>query len=137
AGIETTKTPLLDEFGDEDPSGKMIEVKEKVYGFAHYNGLPKPLFDKFAAEPLMPVWMLNIYSGILGYILILLGLLLLSGALPRITLLASGLLYTSLTVGLILLNESGGVAWLAAHIIMIAMALLLVKYNRFSAFNKL
>ena len=137
AGIETRQTPLLDEFGEEDISGAMVTVKAKVYGFEHYHGLPKPLFDKFAEEPLMPLWMLNLYSSILGYALILLGILLFTGALPRLTLFASGLLYTSLTVGLILLNESGGVAWLATHIIMIAAALLLVKYNKFSLYNKL
>ncbi|EDY83921.1 hypothetical protein VDG1235_3548 [Verrucomicrobiia bacterium DG1235] len=137
AGIETKQRPLLDEFGDPDISGAMVNVKEKVYGFSHYHGLPKPLYDKFAAEPLMPVWMLDLYSGVLGYILLLLGVLLLLGALPRITLLASGLVYVSLSVGLILLNESGGIAWLATHMILIALAAVLVKYNRFAIGNKL
>lgn len=137
AGVETRQRPLLDEFGDPDISGAMVNVKEKVYGFSHYHGLPKPLYDKFAAEPLMPVWMLDLYSGVLGYILILLGVLLLLGALPRISLVASGLVYVSLSVGLILLNESGGIAWLATHMILVALALVLVKYNRFAVFNKL
>lgn len=137
AGVETRQRPLLDEFGDPDISGAMVNVKEKVYGLSHYHGLPKPLYDKFAAEPLMPVWMLDLYSGVLGYVLVLLGVLLLIGALPRISLLASGLVYVSLSVGLILLNESGGVAWLATHMILVALALLLVKYNRFAVLNKL
>lgn len=136
AGIKTEQKPLLDEFGDPDISGAMVNVKVKEYGFEHYHGLPKPLYDKFAEEPLMPVWMLNMYSGVLGYVLILLGALLFLGALPRITLFASGLLYASLTVGLILLNESGGVAWLATHVIMFVLALLLVRYNRYSVYNK-
>lgn len=136
AGIEIKERPLLDEFGDEDISGAMVAVKEKVYGISNYNGLPQPLYDKFAAEPLMPVWALDLYSGVLGYILIALGVLLLIGALPRITLLASGLVYVSLSVGLILLNESGGVAWLGTHAMLIALALMLVKYNKYAILNK-
>lgn len=136
AGVETKERPLLDEFGDPDISGAMVAVKEKVYSFSSYHGLPKPLYDKFAAEPLMPIWMLDLYAGVLGYVLLILGVMLLIGALPRISLLASGLMYISLSVGLVLLNESGGVAWLATHMILIALAALLVKYNRFAIGNK-
>lgn len=137
AGTETVQRPLLDEFGDPDISGAMVNVKEKVYGFDHYHGLPEALYEKFAAEPLMPVWVLNLYSGLLGPVLLLLGVALIIGALPRISLAVSGLVYTSLSVGLILLNESGGVAWLATHMLLIALALVLVRYNRFAVYNKL
>ncbi len=132
AGVETVQRPLLDEFGEPDISGAMVNVKEKVYGFSHYHGLPDVLHDKFAAEPLMPVWALDLYSGVLGYVLLALGVLLVVGALPRLALLASGLVYVSLSVGLILLNESGGVAWLGTHALLVALALMLVKYNRWS-----
>jgi thiosulfate dehydrogenase [quinone] large subunit len=132
AGTETVQRPLLDEFGEPDISGAMVNVKEKVYGFSHYHGLPEPLYDKFAAEPLMPVWALDLYSGVLGWILLALGVLLLAGALPRLALLASGLVYVSLSVGLVLLNESGGVAWLGTHVLLVALALALVKYNRWA-----
>lgn len=132
AGVETKQRPLLDEFGDPDISGAMVNVKEKVYGFSHYHGLPKPLYDKFAAEPLMPVWALDLYAGVLGYVLLALGVLLLLGAIPRVALLLSGLVYASLSVGLILLNESGGIAWLGTHVVLIVLALVLVKYNRFA-----
>ncbi len=137
AGVETRQRPLLDEFGDPDISGAMVAVKEKAYGLAHYHGLPKPLYDKFAAEPLMPVWALDLYSGLLGYILLALGVLLVVGALPRLTLLASGLVYVSLSVGLILLNESAGIAWLGTHVMLVALALMLVKYNKYAVLNKL
>lgn len=136
AGIKTEQQPLLDEFGDPDISGAMVNVKVKEYGFEHYHGLPEPLYDKFAQEPLMPVWMLDLYSGVLGYLLIALGITLLIGALPRLSLFVSGLMYVSLSVGLILLNESGGVAWLATHVLLIALALTLVRYNRFAVANK-
>lgn len=136
AGVETVQRPLLDEFGEPDISGAMVNVKEKVYGFQYYHGLPEPLYDKFVQEPLMPVWMLDLYSGVLGYLLLLLGILLVLGALPRMALFVSGLVYVSLTVGLALLNESGGVAWLGTHLVLVVLGLMLVRFNRYAVFNK-
>ena len=73
---------------------------------------------------------------ILGPALILLGLTLLLGIATRFSLFAMGLLYTSLTFGLILLKQDAGVAWLAAHVILIVMALALAQYNRFTILKK-
>ena len=103
----------------------------KVYGFAYYHGVPTALMDKFAAEPLLPGPALKLYDAILGPSLILLGLALLVGLATRYTLFAMGLLYTSLTFGLILINENSGVAWLAIHIALIALMLFYSKYNKF------
>lgn len=134
AGRVTEQKPLLDEFGEPDLNGAMVEVSRKVYGLQHYHGLPKPLADKFAAEPLLPGWALGLYDAILGPALIVLGLTMLIGLAPRLTLFAQGLLYCSLSIGLILLNESGGVAWLGIHVLLIVAALKLVEHNRFSIF---
>lgn len=136
AGTKTEEQPLLDEFGEPDISGAMVEVSSKVYGFDHYHGLPPPLAAKFAEEPLLPGWALGLYDKLLGPALILLGVSLLIGLAPRITLLAQGLLYASLSVGLILLNESGGVAWLGIHVLLIAAALRLVQHDRFAVLPK-
>jgi thiosulfate dehydrogenase [quinone] large subunit len=103
----------------------------KVYGFAYYHGVPTALMDKFAAEPLLPGPALKLYDAILGPSLILLGLALLVGLATRYTLFAMGLLYTSLTFGLILINENSGVAWLAIHIALIALMLFYSKFNKF------
>lgn len=136
AGKVTEQQPLLDEFGDPDINGAMVSVTHKVYGMDHYHGIPPPLADKFAAEPLLPGWSLSIYDTLLGPALILFGLTLLLGIAPRITLFAQGLIYCSLSVGLILLNESGGVAWLGIHILLVVAALRLVSANRFSIFPR-
>lgn len=136
AGRVTEQKPLLDEFGEPDLNGAMVEVSRKVYGLQHYHGLPKPLADKFAAEPLLPGWALGLYDAILGPALIVLGLTMLIGLAPRLTLFAQGLLYCSLSIGLILLNESGGVAWLGIHVLLIVAALKLVEHNRFSIFSR-
>jgi thiosulfate dehydrogenase (quinone) large subunit len=130
-GKVATQQPLLDEFGQPDLNGTMVAVERKVYGFEHYAGLPKSLAEKFAAEPLLPAWLLQPYIAALGYVLIALGLLLFLGVASRLTLLALGLLYTSLTVGLILINENTGVALLGLHVLLVAAALVLVKHDRF------
>lgn len=109
---------------------------EKVYALSNYHGVPAPLQDKFASEPLIPSWGLSIYDVVLGPALIILGLTLLLGVATRISLFAMGLIYTSLTFGLILIKQDAGVAWLGIHIIMITVALILAKHNRFAILKK-
>ncbi len=126
----SVQQPLLDEKGNPDPSGAVVEVSQKVYGFSHYQAIPDSLKDKFAGEPLLlSIFTVPFYLT-LGYILIILGVLLLIGVRTRETLLAMGLLYCVLTVGLILIGQEGGVAWLGIHVIMVAGALVLAPFNR-------
>ena len=73
---------------------------------------------------------------VLGPSLLLLGFTLLLGICTRASLFAMGLLYTSLTFGLILIKQDAGVAWLGIHIIMIVIALVLARYNRLVITNK-
>jgi thiosulfate dehydrogenase [quinone] large subunit len=94
--------------------------------------VPAGLYDKLADEPLIPLWSLHIYDLVLGPALIILGLTLLLGIGTRISLFAMGLLYTSLTFGLILLKQDAGVAWLGVHMVIIMLALMLSKHNRFT-----
>lgn len=109
---------------------------DKFYSFSEYHGVPVPLYDKFASEPLVPTWGLNLYDTILGPVLILLGLGILFGIAQRISLFVMGLVYTSLTFGLILIKQDAGIAWLGVHIIMVVMALALAKYNKFAILKK-
>lgn len=108
----------------------------KAYAFSNYQGVPGPLYDKFSGEPLIPGWGLDLYNIILGPALLILGFTLLLGIATRYTLFAMGLLYTSLTFGLILIKQDAGVAWLGTHIILIVGALVLAKYNRFTVLKK-
>ena len=122
--------------GAPNDYGLTEDTSEKVYAFANYQGVPGGLYDQFVDEPLIPNWGLDLYNVILGPALLILGFTVLLGIATRFSLFAMGLLYTSLTFGLILLNQSAGVAWLAAHIILVVMALALTKYNRFAALQK-
>ena len=52
---QTIQKPLIDPTtGMEDPSGAMVDVKIKFYSLTNYSGIPAPLKDKFANEPLLP-----------------------------------------------------------------------------------
>jgi thiosulfate dehydrogenase (quinone) large subunit len=132
AGTRVSQQPMLDADGQPDMSGAMIEVKEKAYSLDFYQALPESLRTQFAGEPLMPSFLTTPFYAALGPVLILLGVLLLLGVCTRWTLIAMGLLYTSLTVGLILIKQDPGVAWLAIHVGLIAGALVLRQHNRFS-----
>ena len=61
-----------------------------------------------------------------------LGLCVLLGVKSRLSLFATGLLYVGLSFGLMAVQEGEGVAWLGMHMVMIAGALVLVRYERFA-----
>jgi thiosulfate dehydrogenase [quinone] large subunit len=120
----------------EDPSGAMVEVKQKFYALTNYSGIPQTLKDKFSTEPLLPHATTTPFYALLGWALIILGLMLLIGVGTRLSLFLQGLLYTALTAGLILIKQEDGVAWLGVHVGLVALALVLVKYNRFTLLRK-
>jgi thiosulfate dehydrogenase [quinone] large subunit len=110
----------------------MVAVDHKVYALQYYQGIPTALQAKFAAEPLLPAFLLKPYGATLGYALIIAGVALLLGIATRTSLLVHGLIYLSLSFGLILINESAGVAWLAIHLLLVVAALGLASHNRFA-----
>jgi len=131
-----TSDAAVDIAGKPNDYGLTESVSSKSYSTEFYQGVPQALYSKFSKEPLIPDFALDIYNTVLGPALILLGVTLLLGIATRTTLFLMGLLYTSLTVGLILIKQDAGIAWLGTHIIIVAMALFTVKYNRFELFRK-
>ena len=134
SGKPVDSTVLVD--GTPNTYGLTESTAAKVYAMSNYNGVPAPLYDKFINEPLIPEFALNIYNVVLGPALIILGLTLFLGIATRFSLFFMGLIYTSLTFGLILIKQDAGIAWLGVHIIMIVMALALAKYNKFAILNR-
>jgi thiosulfate dehydrogenase [quinone] large subunit len=122
--------------GQANEYGLTASGSVKVYALENYHGVPAALMSKFQGEPLMPGFMLPIYDKVLGAALLGLGLTILLGFAYRSSLFLLGLLYISLTWGLILIREDGGVAWLGTHMILIVMALALAPHNRFSLLKK-
>lgn len=111
-------------------------ITYKDYGFSHYHAVPENLQSKLEAEPLLPAFLSTPYYAILGYLLVVLGITLLLGVCLRTSLVVMGLLYTSLTYGLILINQDGGIAWLGIHLGLIVAALLLEKHKRLALYPK-
>ena len=122
--------------GKPNDYGLTEATQVKEYAMSHYHGVPEALMKKFQAEPLMNAKMLMLYDKVLGPALIVLGLTILLGIATRTSLFLLGLLYVSLTFGLILIKEDSGVAWLGIHMIMIVMALSMSKYNRLCVLKK-
>jgi thiosulfate dehydrogenase [quinone] large subunit len=92
--------------------------------------------SKFEHEPLLPKFALVAFDRMLGPAFILTGIMLLIGLGTRLSLAAKGLLFIALTVGLVLINQDDGVAWLGIHIGLVAAAFLLVQHNRFAVLKK-
>jgi thiosulfate dehydrogenase [quinone] large subunit len=143
AGVEkfgaykTIQKPLVDPVtGMEDPSGAMVDVKIKFYSLTNYAGVPPSLKDKFTNEPLLPHFALTSFDHLLGPALIATGIMLLLGLGTRVALFLQGLIYIILTVGLILIRQDDGVAWLGVHIALVAFALLLARYNKLAVLKK-
>ena len=128
----TLQVPLLDAAGKPDSSGAVVEVTQKFYSLRSYHAIPDSLKEKFAQEPLLPPLLTTPYYAVLGWALIALGIAVILGLWTRASLFLMGLLYISLTFGLILIKQDAGIAWLAIHVALIAMALSLCKHNGFA-----
>ena len=129
--------PLIDpSTGQPDASGVMVNVNIKSYALANYAGIPAALRDKLAHEPLLPKFALVAFDKLLGPAFILTGIMLLVGLGTRLSLLVQALLFVALTIGLVLINQPDGVAYLGIHIGLVAGALLLAEHNRFTVLKK-
>jgi thiosulfate dehydrogenase (quinone) large subunit len=132
AAYKSVAMPLIDpSTGQPDASGVMINVNVKSYALANYAGIPAGMRDKFAHEPLFPKFALVAFDLLLGPAFILTGIMLIIGLGTRISLLAQALLFIALTVGLVLIDQNDGVAYLGIHIGLVAAAFLLAQHNRF------
>ena len=123
--------------GASNSYGLTDSVMHKVYDLDAYQGVPGRLYEKFQDQPLIPETMLKFYDWMLGPALIVLGTLLLFGIATRLSLFAMGLLYVSLTFGMILIGQDSGIAWLGVHVILIVLMLLHVEHNKLSVLKKL
>lgn len=129
--------PLLDPTtGQPDASGVMINVNVKSYALANYAGMSAALRDKFAHDPLLPKFAVTAFDHVLGPAFIVTGIMLLIGLGTRLSLLAQAALYIALTVGLVLIDQNDGVAYLGIHAGLVAAAFLLVEHNRFAVLKR-
>jgi thiosulfate dehydrogenase [quinone] large subunit len=62
--------------------------------------------------------------------------MLLIGLSTRLSLFVQGVIYIALTVGLILIHQDDGISRLGIHIALVALALMLLKHNKFALLKK-
>jgi len=103
-----------------------------TYSFANYYENMGRMAQGITGASFLPLWMSRNFAHGLGYALVLLGAAMLLGIKTRVTLTLTGLVYVSLSFGLMAVQESQGVAWLATQIGLIVGALLLVRHDRFA-----
>ena len=145
-GVEKYSGTAADKLVKVDgvPNAQGLVSDEKIYSVSAYHGVPEALMQRFGKEPLMRSYdimgmhidPLKIYDIILGPTLLVLGVTVLLGIAYRTSLFLLGLLYISLTWGLILIKQDDGVSWLGVHMIVIALALMLADHNRLSVLKK-
>ncbi len=137
AAYKSVAVPLIDpSTGQPDASGVMVNVNIKSYALANYAGIPTALNDKFAHEPLFPKFALIAFDKLLGPAFILTGIMLIIGLGTRVSLIVQAALFIALTIGLVLIDQNDGVAYLGIHIGLVAAAFLLVQHNRFVVLKK-
>lgn len=103
-----------------------------TYSLANYAKNVGRMAEGITGASFLPLWMTKLFAGSLGYVLLALGVALLLGLKTRLTLVLMGLVYVGLAFGLMAVQEDQGVAWLGVYVILIAGALMLVRYDRFA-----
>jgi len=103
-----------------------------TFSFENYHTKMGNFVTYFAEQTILPGWLATPYCYSLGYLLITFGFMVLMGVRPLLTYALAGLMFISLSFGLMLDNEASGVAWLGIHMILTVMALMLAKHNRFA-----
>lgn len=103
-----------------------------TYSAANYQLSMTRMATGITGSSFLPLWATKGFALSLGYILIALGVALLLGLKPRVTLFVMGLVYIGLSFGLMAVQESEGVAWLGVHVGLCAAALLLARHGRFN-----
>lgn len=136
AGTKMTAGEIVKVDGVPNSEGLSAVSSAKFYALDQYHGIPAGLLKKFDSEPLVLKAMLPLYDKVLGPAFLLLGIAILLGLFYRTSLFVLGLIYISLTWGLILLKQDDGVSWLGVHMIIVVMALALASHNRFAVMKK-
>jgi thiosulfate dehydrogenase [quinone] large subunit len=137
AVYKSVAMPLIDpSTGQPDASGVMINVNVKSYALVNYAGIPVAFKDKFAHEPLLPKFALVLFDRLLGPAFIVAGIMLIIGLGTRLSLIVQAVLFLALTIGLILIDQNDGVAYLGIHIGLVSAAFMLAQHNRFAVLKK-
>lgn len=101
----------------------------KSYSFSNYSENMSRMATGISNFSVIPLWAANAFAQSLGFLLVACGAAILLGIKTRVALFLTGLVYVGLGFGLMAVQEGDGVAWIGMHVLMFAVALVLVKHN--------
>lgn len=104
----------------------------KSFSFSNYTENMTRMATGISNYSFIPLWAAKTFAMSLGFILAFLGVTILLGIKSRISLFIGGLVYVGLGFGLMAVQEGEGVAWIGMQVLMFAVALVLVRHERFA-----
>lgn len=104
----------------------------KTFSFSNYSENMARIGKAISDYSIIPAWATNIFAMSLGFLLVIFGAAILLGIKTRAALFLGGLVYVGLGFGLMAVQEGEGVAWIGMQVLMFAVALTLVRHNRFA-----
>lgn len=104
----------------------------KSFSFSNYSENMDRIAKAIAQYSIIPGWATQMFAMSLGFLLVAFGAAILLGIKTRTALFLGGLVYVGLGFGLMAVQEGEGVAWIGMQVLMFAVALTLVKNNRFA-----
>jgi uncharacterized membrane protein YphA (DoxX/SURF4 family) len=114
---------------------KFRDKATKEYAFGNMDVLKKnvqPLYDNMVAETFLPSFMVANYVVVLSYALIIVGLWVIVGLFSRLSLLAAGLLFVSLSFGLMALPDDDQAVFRGIEVAITAFALMTAAHGKIS-----
>ncbi len=102
----------------------------KSYSFSNYTENMTRMATGISNYSMIPIWAAKAFALSLGFLLVGLGATILLGIKTRNSLFLAGLVYVGLGFGLMAVQEGDGVSWIGMHVLMFAVALVLVRHNR-------
>jgi|SRR3954471_17782437 thiosulfate dehydrogenase [quinone] large subunit len=104
----------------------------KSFSFSNYSENMNRMATAISNYSIIPLWASKTFAMSLGFLLGGLGIAILLGLKTRVTLFLAGLVYVGLGFGLMAVQEGEGVAWIGMQVLMFAVALVLVRNERFA-----
>ena len=104
----------------------------KSFSFSNYTENMNRIATGISNYSLIPLWAAQGFALSLGFLLVGFGAAILLGIKTRAALFLGGLVYVGLAFGLMAVQEGDGVAWIGMQVLMFAVALTLVRHNRFA-----
>jgi thiosulfate dehydrogenase [quinone] large subunit len=104
----------------------------KSFSFSNYSENMGRIAKGISDYSLIPSWATTAFAMPLGFLLVIFGAAILLGIKTRAALFLGGLVYVGLAFGLMAVQEGEGVAWIGMQVLMFAVALTLVRHNRFA-----